>query len=248
MEDNNKLNKLDYNPLNKTNNNNKLEFDNENPNNNNNDITIALDKTNDNDLLQDQTDLELKKSDDYDSTKPHNSKISDFILFITAILFFINLLLYIPLMVIFRKVGNPQEFKQFWYISLIGMIILVIMSIMLYLMRTTVLDKNNIVSYILFPVFILILVGVISIFASYNFALCFSLNILTSIGFIIVLFLHFITSFNNLNCFKVFIIYMFFCLGNILFIIYQKDFYVEFFTTSVFISVLFTYLVYRLNN
>ena len=199
----------------------------------------------------DQTDLELKKEDDYNDDIEANkstSRFADFIFYITIILFSINLILYIPLIVIFKHIQKPTDFEQFWWISFIGIICLVVISLWVYISKATFLRLDYYLTFIVFPIFVLLIIGVISVFASYNFTLCFSLNIITSIGFTICLFLHYITSINNLNCFKVFIIYLFVIISNMLFIVFQKDYYVEFFTISVFISMLFTYLLYKLHD
>ena len=151
-------------------------------------------------------------------------------------------------MVIFKTIEKPHEFEQFWWISLIGIVSLVAISIWAYFGRKLFLNKESCLTYILFPIFVLLLLGVVSVFSCYNFSLCFALNIIASIGFTVVLVLHFIPSINNLKCFKVFIIYTFIITGNILFIVFQKEYYVEFFVISVYISMVFTYIIYKLND
>lgn len=200
---------------------------------------------------EDQTELDLKKDlsmhDDIEP-KASKSKTHEFIQYNLIIMFFMNVVIYIPLIVIFKSINNPNEFKSFWWVGLVGAIGLTLLSISVYFSKRSFLEENSILAYVFFPIFIILFMGIITLFSLYNFLLCFSINLVTTFGFIIALIMHFIPSLKDLNCFKITIIYMFLFGGNILFISFQKDFYVEFFTITVLIAIVFTYIIYKMGD
>jgi len=163
-------------------------------------------------------------------------------------MFFMNLLQYLPLIIVYKTVYNPKGYSHLWWVGLVGVLTLLALSSWVYFSKKVFLNYRNNLIYFVIPLFLIIFLCVTTIFAIYNFALCFSLNILASLGFITLLILNFIPPIQKLNCFKItitLIVLLTFVVG---FMFWQRECYVEFFTISVFIAVLFTYITFKLQN